>query len=116
MIRVKMGNAGEQVCTGWINCAWVGEKPLKLKRFYNLDEVHPTEALVITHILGSLMSVLLFCKDSKPRRGDMFIVSEPKMGAHCDHKPTIGLWKVNPGPTHAPFVFQRGGGKPSLAS
>jgi hypothetical protein len=68
MIRVKMGNAGEQVCTGWINCAWVGEKPLKLKRFYTLDEVHPAEALVITHILGSLMPVLLFCKDSKPRR------------------------------------------------
>jgi hypothetical protein len=48
--------------------------------------------LVITHILGSLMSVLLFCNDSKPRRGEMFI--------------------VNPGPTYAPFVFQRGGGQP----
>jgi hypothetical protein len=39
---------------------------------------------------------LVFTHDSpKPRKGDMFIVSKPKKGAHCDHKSTIGLWKAN---------------------
>src|SRR5260370_26967576 len=52
-----------------------------------------SSGLVITHILGRLISVLLFCNNPKPQRGAMVIVSATATSS---------------------FVFQRDGGRTSI--